>query len=387
MRKKLWIPTAAGSAALALVATTGIATALHKNDVELVVDGVSASIAVREDTVGEVMELEGITLDDHDVLLPSAATRVTDGMEITVAYGRKLTVLVDGKEREVWTTAQNVGDALAFLNLNQKDSKLSASRSTAIGRTGLTVKVATAQNVTLTIAGAPTELKIAGTVTDALTEAGIAPDADDIVTPAADTALTDGLAIAFVDVEAGSSSKKVAVPFTESETTSAEMEKGTKKVTTKGVQGLRRETYSDVYHDGTLVSSTLAESVMSRQPVNQVTTVGTKVVKKEAPAVEKPSAPSSESGSSADSTASSSSGLNTARAGMWDRIASCESGNNWSINTGNGYYGGLQFNVPTWRSVNGQDFAAYPHQASRAEQITVANRLFAQRGTQPWSCA
>ena len=83
----------------------------------------------------------------------------------------------------------------------------------------------------------------------------------------------------------------------------------------------------------------------------------------------------------------SGSGMNLARASLWDRIARCESGNNWSINTGNGYYGGLQFNLATWRSVRGQDFAAYPHHASRAQQITVANRLYAQRGTQPWSCA
>ena len=85
--------------------------------------------------------------------------------------------------------------------------------------------------------------------------------------------------------------------------------------------------------------------------------------------------------------AASGSGLNLARAAMWDRIAKCESTNNWSINTGNGHYGGLQFKLSTWRSVGGTDFAAYPHQATREEQITVANRLYAQRGTQPWSCA
>jgi len=71
---------------------------------------------------------------------------------------------------------------------------------------------------------------------------------------------------------------------------------------------------------------------------------------------------------------------------MWDRIARCESTNRWNINTGNGYYGGLQFDLPTWRSVGGTDFAAYPHQATRAQQITVANRLYAQRGLQPWGC-
>lgn len=76
----------------------------------------------------------------------------------------------------------------------------------------------------------------------------------------------------------------------------------------------------------------------------------------------------------------------TAQDNVWDRVAQCESSGNWSINTGNGYYGGLQFNLATWRSVNGTDFAAYPHQATREEQITVANRLYAKRGLQPWSC-
>lgn len=419
MGKKLWIPVAAGGAALALVATTGVATALHKNDVELVVDGVSTSHALREDTVQDVMELQGITVGDHDVLLPAADTRVTDGMEITVAYGRQLTVTVDGEEREVWTTAQNVGDALAFLNLDKADSKLSTSRSTGIGRTGLSLEVATAQNVTITAAGTSTTVKIAGTVADALAEANIVPDADDIVTPAADTVLTEGLEIAVVAVEVTSSEKQVAVPFTSSEATSAKMEKGTKKVTTRGVDGMKREIYTDVLHDGVLISSTLERTVMSRQPVHQVTTFGTKVIEVVKPPVvkkqeavpakepakqaeeppkqaeepveqaEEPAKQAEEPAEAAEEPAASSSGgaLNTARSSMWDRIATCESGNNWSINTGNGYYGGLQFNAETWRSVNGQDFAALPHQASRAEQITVANRLFALRGTQPWSCA
>lgn len=389
MRKTLWIPTAAGGAALALVAGTGIATALHKNDVELVVDGVGSSIAVRENTVGQVLELEGITLDEHDVVLPAADTRITDDMEISVAYGRPLTVTVDGEERRLWTTARSVGEALAFLNLDAADSKLSASRSTTIGRTGLTMEVATAKNVTLTVAGAPSELTIAGSVADALDRAGVTPDSDDIVTPAPETTLTDGLAISFVNVEVTSTTKDVAVPFTKTQTTSDELEKGTTKVTTKGAEGLKRETWTEVRHDGKLISSTLGDTVISRQPVHQVTTVGTKVVAptvvEEAPPAE--DTPSPETSKSPSTTSSSGKAIDLSRASMWDRIATCESTNNWSINTGNGYYGGLQFNLQTWRSVNGTDFAAYPHQASRAEQITVANRLYAERGTQPWSCA
>jgi hypothetical protein len=68
----------------------------------------------------------------------------------------------------------------------------------------------------------------------------------------------------------------------------------------------------------------------------------------------------------------------------WDRLAMCESSGNWASNTGNGYYGGLQFSLPTWQGYDGSEFAAYPHRASREQQIAVAERLYANRGFQPW---
>ena len=380
--KKFWIPVAAGGCALALVTAAGVATALHKNDVTLVVDGVSRTIAVREDTVAEVLQLENIELGQHDVVLPGPDTEVDDDMEISVAFGRELEVTVDGEKRTVWTTARTVGEALSMLNLGATDSKLSTSRSTTISRQGLTMELATAKDVTLTVAGTPAPLTVAGTVADALAKAGVNPDSDDKVTPAAGTVLEDGLAITVVAVEVKQATKEVAVPFEKTSVKSADLAKGTSKITTEGVNGLASETYTEVYEDGTLVSSTLDERVVTRKPVTQVTTVGTKV---SAPATS--SSSSSSSSSTSSSTTSSGGAINLARADMWDRIAQCESGGRWDINTGNGYYGGLQFNLATWRSVNGQDFASYPHQASRAEQITVANRLYAIRGTQPWSCA
>jgi len=65
----------------------------------------------------------------------------------------------------------------------------------------------------------------------------------------------------------------------------------------------------------------------------------------------------------------------------WDQIAKCESGGNWSINTGNGYYGGLQFNLRTWRGYGGKGM---PHQASKAEQIRVAEKVRAVQGWGAW---
>ncbi|VDR39671.1 Uncharacterized protein conserved in bacteria [Tsukamurella paurometabola] len=68
----------------------------------------------------------------------------------------------------------------------------------------------------------------------------------------------------------------------------------------------------------------------------------------------------------------------------WDAIAACESGGNWNTNTGNGYYGGLQFSPSTWRANGG---SGMPHTASRAEQIRVAENVLASQGIGAWpSC-
>lgn len=66
---------------------------------------------------------------------------------------------------------------------------------------------------------------------------------------------------------------------------------------------------------------------------------------------------------------------------IWEKLAQCESKGNWSINTGNGYYGGLQFNLSAWNGVGGQ---GYPHEASRDEQIMRGKMLQAARGWGPW---
>lgn len=66
---------------------------------------------------------------------------------------------------------------------------------------------------------------------------------------------------------------------------------------------------------------------------------------------------------------------------VWDRLAECESGGNWSINSGNGFYGGLQFDLSTWQSNGG---SGYPHENSREEQIRVAKVLYSNRGASPW---
>ncbi|WP_433789757.1 transglycosylase family protein [Actinoplanes sp. CA-252034] len=73
-----------------------------------------------------------------------------------------------------------------------------------------------------------------------------------------------------------------------------------------------------------------------------------------------------------------------ARQVNWDVVAKCESGGRWHINTGNGYHGGLQFSRSTWKSNGGGKYAATADKATKAEQIAIANKLYAKRGLSPW---
>ncbi|MEE1755919.1 transglycosylase family protein [Streptomyces sp. SP18CS02] len=71
----------------------------------------------------------------------------------------------------------------------------------------------------------------------------------------------------------------------------------------------------------------------------------------------------------------------------WDKVAQCESGGDWSINTGNGYYGGLQFSSSTWAAYGGTAYAASADQASKSQQIQVAEKVLAGQGKGAWpSC-
>jgi LysM repeat protein len=81
---------------------------------------------------------------------------------------------------------------------------------------------------------------------------------------------------------------------------------------------------------------------------------------------------------SAPAPASSSGGVN------WSAIAACESGGNWSIDTGNGFYGGLQFTQQTWLGYGGGQYAASANQASESQQIAVAQRVLAGQGIGAW---
>jgi hypothetical protein len=159
-----------------------------------------------------------------------------------------------------------------------------------------------------------------------------------------------------------------AVAFSTQRKSDSSLYTGTTKTLTAGKPGARVVTYLATWVNGKLITRKPTSSHVTVAPVTRVLAVGTK---------SKPAATSSGSAPAGS----------TGRAAMWDRIAQCESGGNWSINTGNGYYGGLQFDSGTWLSNGGGAYAPRADLATRLEQIAVANYVYDRRGLSPWGCA
>jgi len=364
------IGRAATVGAVAALALTGFGVARLDKAVDLSVDGQRVSMHVFGSTVADALAKSGVTVGDHDLVSPALDQAIEDGTSIVVRYGRKVTVTVDGVTSDYWTTATTVDQAMSELGIRAlAGATLSVSRSAGLGREGISFTVTNPRQVTLTVDGKTrSESTSTATVKELLAALGVTLGAHDRVSPAVDTAISEGLAIAVQRVELRTSTATEKVAYKTVRKDDASMTKGQTKVETPGVNGERVVTYTETWVDGVFEAKAETGSNVTKPATDKVLLVGTKP----APA---PSAGNTGGG-----------GLNLANAAMWDRIAQCESGGNWHINTGNGYYGGLQFSYSTWLSVGGADFASRADLASREQQITVANRLYAQRGLQPWGC-
>ena len=360
---------AQGSAALVvLVGSVGVAYA--DKSVDLSLDGKQSSVHVFGSTVADVLDKEGITVGEHDVVVPGLATKVSDGDDVSVRFGRKLTVTVDGVTKEYWTTATTVDAALTDIGIRAEGAVLSASRSQALGRQGLAMSITLPKKVTL-VADKKTRTVTSSspTVAELLTELKVTLDKDDKISPAVTTPLTQGLKVVVQRITVKEVTATEAIAYSTTKQKDSSMYTDQSKTIKAGVNGSKTVVREKTYVDGKLSKTKVLKTTVTKQPVAAIVKVGTKA----RPVV------------SAGNT--SGAGINLANAAMWDRIAQCESGGNWSINTGNGYYGGLQFSYSTWLGVGGADFAQRADLASRAEQITVANRLYARSGLSPWGCA
>jgi len=388
-------PVLVGVAALviALVAGGGIVGAAHKS-VTLTVDGQQQEVGTLAGSVEGALDSAGLTVNEHDTVAPAIDTPISDGSQIVVERGRLLTLTIDGQTKQVWTTATTVEEALAELGQNPAAYKLSADRNREIPIDGLAVSADTLYNASVSDAGgaAAAVQTTAKTVGALLTEQSVVLGPEDTVTPAVDTALSDGLVIQVTRIATTSVTEEVEVPQpADQQVEDDSLASGTSNVTQQGAPGKDSVTYQVVTTNG----QQTAKNEASRTPITAaqptIITVGTKKAAV-ARSSSSSSSGSSSASSSSDTSSSASSGSSSAPASSgssginWDAIANCESTNNWSINTGNGYYGGLQFDSGTWLSNGGGQYAPRADLATREQQIAIAENTAASRGTSPWAC-
>jgi uncharacterized protein YabE (DUF348 family) len=355
---------AQGAVAVAVVAGA-VGISHYDKSVNLSVDGKTSTVHVFGSTVGDILAKQDITVGEHDVVAPAPSSTISDGEKVVVRFGRQLIVTIDGNTREYWTTATTVDAALTELGIRADTARLSASRSQILGRQGLVLTVTTPKAVRIAADGKVSErLSTASTVKDLLTESGLTLDGDDRVKPTLDSPLRPGLTVSVLRVTKKNVTETQVVGFKTVKKRDSSLYVGQTKTVTAGHSGARKVTYQETRVNGKVESRKVLKTVAVKAPVTRVVAVGTK-------------------GGSSGSGA----GLNLANSAMWDRIAQCESGGNWHINTGNGYYGGLQFDYSSWLANGGADFASRADLASREEQITVANRYYAKAGLSPWGCA
>lgn len=278
--------------ALSLTSAGGLTMvqALDRDTVTFSVDGVSQQAKVKPGTVKQALAQQGITVGPHDDVQPSLDSEIHGGQVITVNYGRRVVVTIDGKKVVRWTTAKNVAEVLAQLNQSDPGNLVSVSRSLDISRAGLSFSMQTAKDVTVTIGGKTQKITAVGTVADALKAAKVEVDSSDAVNPGLGTPLSDGMKITLTMVDQKSQKRRVAVPFSTKKVEDSSLPKGEIKVITKGVNGINEETWTVVFKDGKKVSEKKVSSKVVNAPVTQVVKVGTKTASSSSPSTRSSSA-------------------------------------------------------------------------------------------------
>ncbi len=341
---------------LAVVGTT-LGYASMSKTVTVAVDGEPREVSVMGDTVGDVLDAEGIDVGEHDLVAPAVDAPVEDGTLINVRYGRELELTVDGETTTHWVTATDVASALGEIGTPFASSRLSTSRGLTIGRGGADLEVVTPKRLTFALRGRKpvTRTVTALTVGEALRGVGVELDTHDETRPARGAMIEDGDEVAFTDVRWV---RKVVddepIDFDTVERDDDSMTEGETDTVSRGRAGARDVVYRIVFRNGEAVRTTVLRAEVTRRPVDAVVRVGTAEPEPE------PAAPDYSGGGT-----------------VWDALAQCEAGGNWAINTGNGYYGGLQFSLGTWQAYGG---SGLPSNNSREAQIAIAEKVRAATG-------
>jgi uncharacterized protein YabE (DUF348 family) len=328
--------------------------------IKLVVDGQARSVKTTANDVAGVLKKAGYQVTAHDIVAPATDAKLTNGETIVLKRGRLLHLVVDGSRTDIWTTAPTVASALAALGFAQSDYvSVSRSQRLPLGATALELRVP--KPVVVVHDGKTQRVSTTDvTVADVLSDLNVKVGAHDRIKPAVTHHIDKGMKIVLQRVRTKRVVEKQSISYPVVEHRNAKMYSGDTHVVTAGRKGQQALVYDIVFVDGKRVGKTLVRKVVLATPTTQVEKVGTK--KRPTPKTPKV----------ADN------GLN------WDALANCESGGNWHINTGNGFYGGVQFDSGTWLANGGGAYAPRADLASREQQIAIATKVYDARGSSPW---
>jgi uncharacterized protein YabE (DUF348 family) len=343
------------AAVLAMLAGGASALAMDKT-ITVTVDGQERVVHTFAGDVASTLAVAGIQVTPKDRVEPALPTELVDGDEVIFTRARTLTLVEGSSERELPIPATTVKEAMQILDLEVTPIQMSASPNAAIPLNGFRLELRVPRTVSFADGtAAPTPITTtSGTVGGVLAEQGIQLGPDDVSVPSAETPLTEGLAVHVVRNGEGEVVEVRPIPPPEQIIEDPELPRGERVVVERGKPGEQTAIMRVYVQNGQEVRREQVRAGSMTSPQPRIVRLGTND--------DIPRAPSVSDGS------------------VWDRLAQCESTGNWAINSGNGYYGGLQFDAGTWRAYGGNDYASLPHQASREEQIAVASRVRDDRG-------
>jgi uncharacterized protein YabE (DUF348 family) len=339
---ELFVRAAVVAALLVLTGGGAAAIAMDKS-VTINVDGQNRVVHTFATTVAGALDSAGLAVGSHDALAPMADAAIDDGGRIVLKRGRPLRLKVDGQQKQVWTYALNVDEALRWLGVPPTgNTSLSADRSQQIPLQGMALDLKTAKLITVVDGtGEPRPVATrASTVDEMLREQEFSLQQLDTVNPAGFTSVANGVRVEITRIRVSEQQVTKDIPPPEQPTDDPNLNKGTKAVDDPGVVGQRVQTLRVTKINGKVDHSDLLSEKVAKETRPKKVRVGTKPIPDEQ---------------------------------IWDKIAQCESGGNWAIK--GKYYGGLQFSISTWTAYGGTQYASRPDLATREEQIAIATKM------------
>ncbi len=340
-------------ALLVTLTAGGVTGAVMHKELTLTVDGQQRQVSTMAFSVESVLKENGIDPAPGDHVDVALGSTPRNGQNVSVQRLKTVELNLDGKTELVTTNKSTVGEILAERGL--ESAAVSSSLDTPVPVAGADVDVTLPKPVIVTDGGQTKRTVVAAkTVADLFDRVGKPLAPTDKVFPAADTPVSKDMVVKVTRIrtEEVTVDEKVEAPAVKKNDPS--MVNGRTVVEKPGTPGSAKVTYK---------VTTVNGKVTKRQKLNQ------EVLVKPKPATirvgTKPGAPFEPHG-------------------VWDQIAQCESTGNWAINTGNGFYGGIQFTQSTWDAFGGQEYAPRADLATREEQIAVGKKVQAAQGWGAW---